>query len=72
VLICSNLHSIALTKPGIGNGAMRQRRAAKPQNAFPYFSRYFPVYPCCFELWKEAHTFARRNMRRKANRKRKI
>ena len=72
VLICSNLHCIALTKTNIEKRKIRNYRIVRKITAFPSVSLFFPAVPCRFVEWKEAHTFARRNMRWKANRKRKI
>lgn len=63
VLICSNLHCIALIKTNLEKRKIRNYRIVRKITAFPSVSLFFPAVPHCFVEWKEAHTFARRNMR---------
>ncbi|KXB82465.1 hypothetical protein HMPREF3034_01567 [Prevotella sp. DNF00663] len=72
VPVCFNQHCIALTKTNVEKRKIRIGRRVRKITSFPSVSLFFPAVPCRFVEWKEAHTFARRNMRWKANRKRKI
>ena len=43
VLICSNLHSIALTKTDSTKWSKKVKKEGKAENCF---SLFFPIFPC--------------------------
>ena len=52
VLICSNLHCIALIKTNLEKRKIRNYKIVRKITAFPSVSLFFPAVLHCFADWK--------------------